>query len=135
MEPITHEVIATCLAWGEGAPLFPWDEVSSWKVHDPKGFDLSIWYGPELCGLCYASPRKSRLRIKVILLESKPDKAHPLKGEIASLALTAIDLYARMLGCREIEIQDPVHAVRPLYEALGFTSMADGRLVISVDPE
>lgn len=134
MEPITFEAIATCLRWGEQASLFPWEEVCYWKANDLRGFDLSIWYGADLCGLCYASPRKSRLCIKVILLESNPDNAHPLEGEIASLALTAIDFYARMLGCREIEIQEPVSAVRPLYEALGFSDTADGRLVIRVDP-
>ncbi|MQG93640.1 N-acetyltransferase [Pseudomonas sp. MN1F] len=134
MEPITSEAIATCLGWGEEASAFPWEEVCTWKASDLRGFDLSIWYGADLCGLCYASPRKSRLRIKVILLESNPDKSHPLKGEVASLALTAIDFYARMLGCREIEIQDPVTAARALYEALGFSSTADGRLVIRVEP-
>lgn len=72
--------------------------------------------------------------IKVILLESKPDRVHPLKGDIASLALTAVDFYARMLGCTEIEIQEPVAAARPLYEALGFSMTVAGRLVIRVDP-
>lgn len=134
MEPVTFEAIASYLRWGDEASVFPWEEVCTWKDSDLRGFDLSIWYGANLCGLCYASPRKSRLCIKVILLESNPDKSHPLKGEIASLALTAIDFYARMLGCREIEIQDPVTAVRPLYEALGFSSSIDGRLVIRVDP-
>jgi len=74
------------------------------------------------------------LCIKVILLESKPDRVHPLKGDIASLALTAVDFYARMLGCTEIEIQEPVAAARPLYEALGFSMTVAGRLVIRVDP-
>lgn len=134
MEPITGEAIAACLEWEEGASTFPWEEIAGWKEKDPKGFDLSIWYSTELCGLCYATPRKSRLNIKVILLEGKPGRTHPLKGEIASLALTSIDFYARMLGCREIEIQDPITGVVPLYEALGFKFSADGRLVIQVDP-
>lgn len=134
MEPITYEAITASLEWSEGVALFPWEEVSAWKDKDTKGFDLSIWYGTELCGLCYASPRRSRLCIKVILLESNPCRSHPLKGQVASLALLAVDYYARMLGCREIEVQDPLAGARPLYEALGFTNTSDGRLVIQIDP-
>jgi hypothetical protein len=39
-----------------------------------------------------------------------------------------------MLGCQEIEIQDPVEGAKSVYEALGFTWTAKGRLVIQVDP-
>ena len=134
MEPITHEALTASLEWPESRCLFPWEAITDWKDTDPRGFDLAIWSGNELCGLCYASPRKSRLCIKVILLQGNPCPSHPLRGEIAVLALTSIDFYARMLGCREIEIQDPLEGARSVYEALGFTWTVEGRLVILVDP-
>ncbi|KIY41847.1 hypothetical protein TZ03_03815 [Pseudomonas sp. 10-1B] len=133
IEPITREAVAACLEWPDIGYLFPWEEIVDWKDSDPKGFDLAIWFANDLCGLCYASPRKSSLCIKVILLQGNPSRTHPLRGEIAGLALTSIDFYARMLGCQEIEVQDPLEGARSVYEALGFTWTAEGRLVIQID--
>lgn len=132
-EPITDEALEASHMWGEEAELYPWEDVSSWKATDRKGFDLSLWYGPELCGICYATPRQSSICIKIILLEGKPDRSHPLKGEVASLALLAIDYYARMIKCTEIEVQDPEPLAIPWYQELGFDYSADGRLVIQVN--
>lgn len=100
---------------------------------DRKGFDLALWYGSELCGLSYATPRRSSICIKVILLEGKPDPGHPLKGEVAALAFLVIEYYARMIKCTEIEIQDPEPLAVVWYQELGFSYTADGRLVIRVD--
>lgn len=132
-EPITDEAIDACHLWGEEAELYPWEDVPTWKAKDRKGFDLSLWYGPELCGLCYATPKQSSICIKIILLEGKPDQLHPLKGEVAPLALLAIDYYARMIKCTEIEVQDPEALAIPWYQELGFNYTEDGRLVIQVN--
>ncbi|WP_339732339.1 HipA family kinase [uncultured Pseudomonas sp.] len=89
--------------------------------------------------LCRASngkhyvARQSSICIKIILLEGKPDRSHPLKGEVASLTLLAIDYYARMIKCTEIEVQDPEPLAIPWYQELGFDYSADGRLVIQVN--
>ncbi|MEK2631405.1 hypothetical protein AAAC13_00735 [Pseudomonas aeruginosa] len=80
-EPITDEAIEASHLWGDDAELYRWEDVPSWKAKDRKGFDLSLWYGSELCGLCYATPRKSSICIKLILLEGNPDDSHPLKGK------------------------------------------------------
>lgn len=132
-EPITNEAIEASHLWGEEAELYPWEDVPSWMAKDRKGFDLSLWYGPELCGLCYATPKQSSICIKIILLEGKPDRSHPLKGEVASLALLAIDYYARMIKCTEIEVQAPEPLAVPWYKDLGFDYTEDGRLVIQVN--
>ncbi|MFK3795115.1 MULTISPECIES: N-acetyltransferase [unclassified Pseudomonas] len=129
-EPIDRTAISACEHW-EGS-TYPWENVSSWKRLDAKGFDLAIWYNQTLCGLCYATPRQSRLTIKIILLEGKPGSEHPLKGLIAPLALMGVDLYAQMLGCREIEIQQPAVNAIKYYKALGFQFDEARRLVISV---
>ena len=67
------------------------------------------------------------------MLEGKPDRSHPLKGEVASLALLAIDYYARMIKCTGIEVQDPEPLAIPWYQELGFDYSADGRLLIQVN--
>ncbi|MGB3123827.1 MAG: N-acetyltransferase [Pseudomonas sp.] len=126
-----HAVEAFYL-WG-GDAQFPWEDVHEWKAMDVKGFDLSIWHDGQLCGLCYATPRDSNVTIKIVLLEGSPDREHPLKGLIAALALSAIDTYARVLGCCCIEIQEPRPDVVPTYERLGFGYDKKRRLVISVE--
>lgn len=132
LEPITREALEASALWGETAALFPWESVPQWKTKDRKGFDISLWFGPELCGLCYASPRKSTICIKVILLEGKPDETHPLKGFVLALAMTAIGNYGRALGLETIEIEDPWQAAIPHYNAFGFNFDDEGRLVISL---
>ncbi|MGB7644927.1 MAG: N-acetyltransferase [Pseudomonas fluorescens] len=120
--------------WEGETSHFPWEDVPAWKIKDIKGFDLSIWYDEQLCGLCYATPRDSKVTIKIVLLEGNPDKKHPLKGYIAALALSAVDAYARTIKCVSIEIQDPEPKVVPWYEKLGFVLDEANRLVISVQP-
>jgi len=130
-EPVTHAAIDASYLWDEGFS-YPWECIQEWKSKDAKGFDLALWYGRELCGLCYATPRKSVIQIKVVLLQGKPERTHPLRGLVAPLSLLAIDFYARMLRCTEIEIQDPDTGAIRYYLELGFTFDTAGRLVISV---
>lgn len=132
-EPITQSAVEASYLWGDEATLYPWDDVHDWKQKDARGFDISLWFAQELCGLCYATPRKSKLCIKIVILEGKPDRTHPLRGAVAALALTAIENYALLIGCSEIEVQEPAAGAIPLYESLGFTHDPTGRLVIAVE--
>ncbi|AZF12638.1 hypothetical protein C4J93_4471 [Pseudomonas sp. R2-37-08W] len=129
---IDNRALEACHRWG-GDAQFPWEDVAAWKTLDAKGFDLSIWHDEQLCGLCYATPRDSKVTIKIVLLEGCSDSKHPLKGLIAALALGAIDAYARAIGCSRIEIQEPRPDAVPTYERLGFNYDEQQRLVISVE--
>lgn len=131
LHPITPRAIDASAYW-DSETLFPWKQVLNWKTRDKKSFDISIWFGSELCGMCFATPRRSAIRITVILLEGKPEKSHPLKGFVMPLAMTAVSAYARTLGLQLIEIEKPSHGAIPSYQALGFHFDAQGRLVISV---
>lgn len=97
------------------------------------GFDLAIWFDLELCGLCFANPNQSRLRVKIVRLEGKPDKDHPLKSRIATLTLTAVTHYARIIGSKQIEIQEPLKGAIAIYQKLGFEFNVEGRLVMLVE--
>ncbi|NVZ72382.1 N-acetyltransferase [Pseudomonas costantinii] len=129
---IDGDAIEAFYRWG-GDAQFPWEDVPAWKALDAKGFDLSIWHDEQLCGLCYATPRDSKVTIKIVLLEGSSDEKHPLKGLIAALALGAIDAYARVVGCSRIEIQEPRPDVVPTYKRLGFSYDEKQHLVISVE--
>jgi hypothetical protein len=130
--PITDRALDETLTWSEAGGRFPWEGVATWKARDPKAFDISIWYDAELCGLCYASPRRSAIRIKLLLLEGRPGDSHPLKGYVLGLALTAIAHYARSLGLQFIEVDAPLEGAIPMYLAVGFVFDLAGRLVIAV---
>lgn len=132
-DSITNAALEASYLWGEEASLYPWESIPKWKSKDPKGFDISLWFGIELCGMAYASPRQSKVCIKLILLEGKPDKSHPLKGFVASLMLEAIEAYGVLLDCTEIEIEDPAPGAIPWYQSLGFRFETSSRLVMSIE--
>lgn len=133
-EPITTPAIEKCHLW-EGAANYPWDRIPEWKRKDPKGFDLAIWYGQNLCSLCYATPRRSAICLKIILLQGDPDRSHPLRGLIAQIAILAADFYGRMLGCRAIEIQEPDPKVIFYYRYPGFDFDQNNRLVMYLNDQ
>lgn len=135
LEPINHAAVEASYNWGEDGALLSWEQVSTWKQKWPKGIDLALWYGVELCGMAYANARDSKLTIKLILLEGKPDASHPLKGYVLPIVLTAIDAFARMLKLRWIEVQDPAIGAIPWYCENGFEFDDKRRLVISVEAE
>jgi len=132
LEPIDTRAMAASLLWGDTGLIFLWENVANWKQRDPRGLDIALWFDTDLCGLCYATPRKSLLCVKVILLEGKPDAQHALKGLVAPLMLTAIESYGITLGCVEIEVEKPAPGAVEWYQNLGFGYDLTGRLVISI---
>ena len=131
IEPITRIAIEASMLWGD-AELYPWEDVLEWKARSPKGIDIALWFDQELCGMCYANPRDSKITIKVILLEGKHDESHPLKGYVLPISMSIVDSYARMIQCQTIEIQDPDAGCVPWYQENGFYYDEQRRLVISV---
>ena len=107
---------------------FSWDDVVQWKAKELMYFDLAIWLDLELCGLCFANPNHSRMRMRVVRLEATPGGTHSLRGYIAPLALMAVEHYAQIVGSKTIEIQEPMQGAVPTYEKLGFAFDASGRL-------
>ena len=102
-KPIDSQALEALNDWGDDVH-FSWEEVPNWKAKEPWSFDVSIWCGPQLCGLCFANPNQSRLRTRIVRLEGKPDSRHPLKNRIAALAMFAVEQYARQVGSQWLEI-------------------------------
>lgn len=128
-EPIERVAIQASSDWGDTAQNYPWENVARWKEKDHRGFDLAIWHGTELWGLCYATPRKSLLTIKIVLLEGKPGRVSAHRGIIAPLALGAVFNYGLMLGCKYMEVQEPDEGAVATYRKLGFRFDLVQRLV------
>lgn len=132
-EPIDAQALAVFQSWED--PVFSWEDVVAWKAREPLSLDIAIWFEQELCGLCFANPNNSRRRIRIVRLEGKPGKVHPLKNRIGALALLAIDEFARIIGSHVIEVQEPMPGAIPVYRQLGFTFDVQGRLVLPVESE
>ncbi len=132
LEPITRAAIDASINWAGGHFEFPWERVAEWKARDSKAFDLALWYGTELCGLCYASPRQSTVRIKILLVEANPTQEHPLKGYVLGLSVMAITNYASALGLTLVEVDEPLQGAVPWYFAMGFSYDSHGHLVLKV---
>lgn len=130
-ETIDAQALVAYQAWED--PIFSWEDVIAWKAREPLSLDIAIWFKQELCGLCFANPNNSRQRIRIVRLEGKPGKIHPLKNRIGALALLAIDEFARIIGGRIIEVQEPMPGAIPIYQQLGFTFDVQGRLVLAVE--
>lgn len=130
-DAIGAEALAAWTNWQDS--YFSWDDVIVWKAKEPMALDLSIWFGDTLCGLCFANPNGSRQRIRIVRLEGRPEPDHPLKRRVASLALLAIEQYARIIGSRLIEVQEPLEGAISAYRQLGFYFDTQCRLVKEVE--
>lgn len=115
--------------WGS-TEYFEWDRVPKWKRR--KGIDIALWFGPELCGLCFAEPVGESVTVQVILLEGKPDRSHPLKGRVAAIALATVAIYGQTIGSKRIEIDCPANGALDVYRELGFTPTANGNLDMAI---
>jgi hypothetical protein len=134
IDPITPLAINAYHQWS-GPSGFPWEAVLDWKTKDAKGLDLAFWFEEELCGLCYATPRRSTICMKIVLLQGHTCKTNTLRGWIAPMALLTTEFYARKLGCTQIEVQEPDSGAIPYYQTLGFYFDTTGRLVFPLDDQ
>jgi hypothetical protein len=92
----------------------------------PSGFHLAIWSGDHLCALAVgrASKRRPsgrRHTLPVHFLEGNPDPWHPLKGQVADLAIACADAYGAALGARTLRLINPLPGLLRLYQGLGFS--------------
>jgi hypothetical protein len=96
------------------------------KKNEPDRFEVSVWSGETLCGLAVGWTRQAFCRVDY--LEGSPDPAHPLKGSVAVIVSGAATAYATALGKDEIRLMNPIPAVVPHYQGLGFTvaNLTDG---------
>lgn len=122
---VNQRTLAAHRAWGARRYDWNWER----KPNHARAIDLSLWYDDQLYGLCFATPKHSKLRIKWTLLEGHPDDDHPLKGYVATLMLVALESYAVGIGVPKIIIPDAVEGVIPTYRKLGFDYNSDGQLV------
>lgn len=98
-----------------------WD---SWVAHYrrkyPKRFEAAIWFGSILCGLLLGKMSAKNVHVRLEVLEGSTDNAHPLRGRVAYIALSAVEMYGYALGAKEARIIDPVDGAINSYKKLGY---------------
>lgn len=116
----------------KGEPHFDWWESPDAVKRDPKCLDLALWFADQLCGLCFATPSTGKTLVRIKLLEGNPDELHPLKGQVTTLMLLAVNQFCKLVDAQVIVVEDPWEGAIPHYLDLGFSFNA-GRLELAVD--
>ena len=126
LTPINSLAISAYLQWPNNDRLPPnggWDW-SSWVKHyrkkHPKRFEAAVWFGGHLCGLLLGRMSGKNIHVRLEVLEGSTDASHPLKGRVAYIALSAIEMFGYALGAKESRIIDPVHGAINSYKKLGY---------------
>jgi len=97
---------------------FDWRAYLDDYRREPGFFDLAIWYGDILCGLGLGL--KDGNRVDVCLMESHPDPAHPLKGLVRLIVADCAIAFALACDVSRLRLRNPLPALLPLYERMGF---------------
>ncbi|MGO4801041.1 hypothetical protein ACEN2T_17325 [Pseudomonas sp. W22_MBD1_FP4] len=113
-------------------PHFDWWDSPDALKRDPKCLDVSLWFGNQLCGLCFATASEGKTLVRIKLLEGNPDAEHPLKGQVTTLMLLAVNQFAKLLDANVIVIDDPWEGAIPHYMDLGF-DFNGGQLEMAVN--
>lgn len=119
---VTEEAARVAASW----PCPPRQTDWNWRglVKHRRGgdLDLSIWHGTTLCGLAYGRARAEWLELG--WLEGNPHP-HPLAGRIRNIALAVLRTQAGILGYAETRLANPIQALRPAYQARGWTDLVE----------
>ncbi len=118
-ESINNAALTALEGWRK-EPNFDWWDSPNTVKSDPKCLDLSLWFADQLCGLCFAVPSAGRTLVRIKLLEGNPDEAHPLKGQVTTLMLLAVNQYCKLVDASVIVVDEPWEGAIPHYLDLGF---------------
>jgi hypothetical protein len=117
--------------WGS----WDWEQLASSARKRTSAFHLAIWSGDLLCGLAVGrvsdrDQQGHRNAISIHFIESAHDRHHPLRGQVASLAITAAEAYGRLLGVPLLRLAHPLPGVLNRYLDLGFTPVLKRTAVV-----
>lgn len=93
----------------------------------PKGLNVAVWHGNNLCGLASGRLTASRA-VRVDYIEGYPEQ-HALKGIIIPAVLTCAEAYRIVIGARELKLYDVHPPLIPVYGKFGFELLSeDGKV-------
>jgi len=63
---------------------------------------------------------EKNIHVRLEVLEGSTDIRHPLKGRVAYIALTALEMFGYALNAEEARVIDPVDGAIKSYSKLGY---------------
>ncbi|WP_338847281.1 hypothetical protein V8J88_01000 [Massilia sp. W12] len=111
--------------WAAHEKQASWSWVAAYDNYQAKNackrFDAALFSGGCLCALCYGVPTKKKLSLKIHLLARNP-LDNPLSGHTLTIILFAAFAYARLLGCKEVLLCEPMNErLAGKYQERGFS--------------
>lgn len=125
LEAIDHRALSQFKIWQDSTERlvhWPWDTgYREYAKQHPKRFEMATWYHNTLCSLSIGRPTYSGSRMRLDFVERRPG-INPLKGKIAAINLTAIEVYARLIDAQEVRIMHPDENLLDYYASFGYSS-------------
>lgn len=94
--------------------------VRSYRARYPNRFELAIWYSSTVCGLSLGRPSYHGSRVRLDFIERVPGANNPLVGRVTPIAVTAYEVYARLIDARQVRIISPAEALIEYYTSLNY---------------
>lgn len=94
--------------------------VKSYRNRYPNRFELAIWFEKTLCGLSIGRPTYHGSGVRLDFIERNPVRNNPLVGRITPIAVTAYEVYARLIDAKQLRIMFPEKELINYYSSLDF---------------
>ena len=125
LEGINHKAILKFKIWQHSPErMVHWEwgiGAADYRKRYPKRFEMATWYHNTLCGLTLGRPTTGGSRMRLDFVERRPG-INPLKGKIAAISLTAIEVYARLIDAHEVRIMNPDENLLDYYSSFGYST-------------
>jgi hypothetical protein len=86
-----------------------WREAYHHYKSFPKRFEISVYAGNALCGICYGKTSFGKSVVRLDLIGSTPVRPSPLGMAAFPVISVAATAYATAIGAEEICILDPIN--------------------------
>lgn len=108
-----------------------WDWRSLLEKHrkKPKKLEAAFYSQRVLCGLMYARVSRGRVSVNVRYIEGNPWPMCPLKGYVLTVALMQADIFAQVIGAKQVTISRPAEGLIDAYLGMSYKlTESDSRL-------
>lgn len=95
--------------------------VKSYRKRYPSRLELAIWYNSTICGLSLGRPSYNGTRVRLDFIERVPGVNNPLKGRVTPIAVTAYEVYARLIDAAQVRIIRPADELIDYYSSLHYS--------------
>ena len=93
--------------------------VRMYRNRYPNRFELAIWHNNSICGLSLGRPSYHGTRVRLDFIERVPG-SNPLKGRVTPIAVTAYEVYARLIEASQVRIMSPAQELVSYYSSLNY---------------